>query len=391
MRTIARKLQIDHCKWDTQVGDSSVLSSQPLLIATTEWKWLCRKAEQAAEELFALENEIAQSPSSQSIIGIPKQLRDLFPTASDQTVPRTLRFDFHPTSTGWLISEVNSDVPGGFGEACILPHLFEAFRGRATAPANPLHLWGSLMRQEFEKGHVALLHAPGYLEDLQVVLALGRELKKHGFVPHLIQTPEALLWHNGCAYLDKVRRVRISGVIRFFQAEWLAKLPPRTGWRELFQGSGPTLVSNPLKSVISESKRLPLSFATLNAPSNTWRELFPECRDPREIDVQDRDQWVLKATYADTGDAVHIGAQMPRQNWANLLTKAQRSPSEWVAQRRFETLALDAVHGPIRPCVGIFVIGQKAAGAYVRLSSTQVTDAYALEAPLFVIPEENTP
>ncbi len=391
MGAIARKLQIDHCKWDTQVGDASVLSSQPLLIATTEWKWLCRKAEQAAEELFAFENEIAQSPSLQKLIGIPKQLRDLFRTASDQTVPRTLRFDFHPTSTGWLISEVNSDVPGGFNEASTLPHLFGAFRGRAAAPANPLKSWGSLVNQEFEKGHVALLHAPGYLEDLQVVLALGRELKQRGFVPHLIQSPEALRWDDGSAYLAKDRQVRINGVIRFFQAEWLAKLPTRTRWRELFQESGPTPVSNPLKSVISESKRLPLSFASLNAPSNTWRELFPECRDPRQIDFRDRDEWVLKATYANTGESVHIGAEMPQQNWAKLLRKAQRSPSEWVAQRRFETLALDAVHGSVRPCVGIFVIGQKAAGAYVRLSSTQVTDAYALEAPLFVIPRENMP
>jgi hypothetical protein len=391
MGGIARKLQIDHCKWDTQVGDTCVLSSQPFLIAETEWQWLCRKAEQATAELFAFEDEIAASPLLQRTIGIPWQLRDLFHAVGDECGPRTLRFDFHPTATGWLISEVNSDVPGGFNEASALPYLFEAFRGRGAAPANPLHRWGSLVTEEPAIGHIALLHAPGYLEDLQVVLSLGRELKKRGFVPHLIQTPEALCWDNGCAQLAADKSIRINGVIRFFQAEWLAKLPTRTGWRELFKGSGPTLVSNALKSVISESKRLPLSFASLKSPSSTWSELSPGCRDPREIDAQDREEWVLKATYSNTGDAVHVGAQIPRNHWAKLLSKAQKSPSHWVAQRRFQTLNLESVHGPLRPCVGIFVIGKKASGAYVRLSSTQVTDAYALEAPLFVTPEEAMP
>ena len=116
---------------------------------------------------------------------------------------------------------------------------------------------------------------------------LGSELRMRGFIPHVIQSPEALRWHNGSACLARNREIRINGVIRFFQAEWLAKLPARTGWRELFRGRA-TRVSNPLESVISESKRLPLSFTSLNAASDTWRELFPACREPQEIDVAER-------------------------------------------------------------------------------------------------------
>jgi glutathionylspermidine synthase len=388
MRSIERTLQLSHFKWDTQVGDSSVLSPQALLIAEKEWAWLCMKAERAAQEMYAFEREIASSPALQRIIGVPRKLCDLLSTGRDENNMRTLRFDFHPTSTGWLISEVNSDVPGGFGEASVLPVLFEAFRGRSVAPISPLSVWGNLAEAEFGKGHIALLHAPGYLEDQQVVLVLGRELKMRGFIPHVIQSPEALHWHDGCACLARNREIRIKGVIRFFQAEWLAKLPARTGWKELFRG-GATCVSNPLESVISESKRLPLSFKSLNAASDTWRELFPACREPHEIDVAERDEWVLKAAYSNTGDAVHIGAELPQQAWERLLRVAQRSPFDWVAQRRFETVTLESFRGPVRPCVGIFVIGKRAAGAYIRLSRTQVTDAYSLEAPLFVLPEED--
>ena len=75
MGSIRRQLQLDHFKWDTQVGDSGVLSSQPLLIAEEEWQWLCKKAEDAAEELFAFEKEIACSPALQRLIGVPPNCR----------------------------------------------------------------------------------------------------------------------------------------------------------------------------------------------------------------------------------------------------------------------------------------------------------------------------
>lgn len=391
MRSIERKMQLRHFKWDTQVGDSSVLSSQPLVMAQAEWDWLCMKAEQAAEEMFAFEREIACNPVLQKIIGVPVKLRDLFTTGRTENGMRTLRFDFHPTSTGWLLSEVNSDVPGGFVEASILPELFKPFQGEVIIPANPLNAWGKLAETEFVKGHIALLHAPGYLEDQQVVFGLSRELKMRGFIPHLIQSPEALKWRNGSARLVSNNEIQVQGVIRFFQAEWLAKLPIQTGWQRLFAGKSRTRVSNPLEAVISESKRLSLSFESLKAVSKHWRELFPACLDPRDVNASEREAWVLKAAYSNTGDAIYIGAELSQKAWERLLRSAQTDPMNWVLQRRFETVTLQSSGGPVRPCVGVFVIGGQAAGAYVRLSKTQVTDAYALDAPLFLIPgEDNT-
>jgi glutathionylspermidine synthase len=388
MRSIACRLQLQHFKWDTHVGDSSVLSPEPVLIAEKEWKWLCMKAENAAQEMFAFERELACSPELQRIIGVPRPLQKLFRPSEDQKNLRTLRFDFHPTVAGWVISEVNSDVPGGFGEATFLPVLFEPYRGKAAAPMTPLRLWANAAELHFDKGHIALLHAPGYLEDQQVVRVLGGELRTHGSTPHLIQSPEALQWRNGCACLARDKSIRIEAVIRFFQAEWLAKLPVRTGWQELFNGCTSTRVSNPLESVLSESKRLPLIFDHFTASSRTWRELFPACCDPREISESTREDWVLKAAYSNTGDAVHLGSDMSKEAWAHLLRTAQRNPLNWVAQRRFETVTLQSLRGPVRPCVGVFVIGDRAAGAYVRLSANQVTDGQAMEAAMFVVPEE---
>lgn len=41
---------------------------------------------------------------------------------------RLIRFDFHPTTDGWSVSEVNSDVPGGLlMEASVLPRIAQPY------------------------------------------------------------------------------------------------------------------------------------------------------------------------------------------------------------------------------------------------------------------------
>ena len=390
-RAIEQTLQLQHFKWDTQVGDTRVLLPQPLLLPQREWHWLATQAERATREIYGLERAIIADPTLQRIIGVPRALRKLLVPATPATGPRALRFDFHPTATGWALSEVNADVPGGFGEASALPRLFAPFCGRAVAPPDPLTAWGDAVEREIPPGHVALLCAPGHLEDQQVILTLGRELQRCGFTPHVIGSPAALRWRDGTACLVGNEAVPLHFVVRFFQAEWLARLPGRMGWRELCKPQRRTRVSNPLASVISESKRLPLSFAGTTAASDTLRELLPGCRDPRDIDASARGEWVLKAAYANTGDEVHLGAELSAAAWNRLRRRAWLHPSGWIAQRRFETITLPSVCGPMRPCVGIFVVGERAAGAYVRLSHKQVTDAHALEAPLFVLPDEDWP
>ena len=388
LHSIERRLQLDHSKWDTQVGDTHVLSAQPLLIAEETWAWLCGKAEAAACELFAIECEIAASPKLQERIGVPRPFRKLLPTCRFDQRLRTLRFDFHPTADGWAISEVNSDVPGGFGEARALPELFRPFVDGVVSPTDPLSTWGDTVESEVERGSVALLHAPGYLEDQQVVLILARELNRRGFRTHLIQSPEILDWKaGGIATITRAPHEKLSGVIRFFQAEWLANLPKNSGWQKLFTANGFTRVSNPTHCVISESKRLPLSFPFIKSKHETLSQLFPKCTEPKEISGRPREDWVLKGSYANTGDAVYMGGEMPQREWDSLLRRAWQRPSEWIAQERFDTLNLESQHGAVRPCVGVFVIGGRAAGAYVRLSRTRVTDAYAFEAPLFIVSE----
>ena len=99
---------------------------------------------------------------------------------------RVIRFDFHPTTEGWRISEANADVPGGFAEASEFPRLIaELARGTAAPSHSGDELAGAIRDGLGGSGHVALLSAPGYTEDLQVTVYLADRLRRLGIEPHL--------------------------------------------------------------------------------------------------------------------------------------------------------------------------------------------------------------
>lgn len=397
-------LNLRHPKWDTRVGGIRVLSPEPLLIRRDQWRRICSEAEEASRELMVLERGIACDEELKRLIGLPRSLREVVNGREPGSGPRTLRYDFHPTQTGWVISEVNSDVPGGLLEASVLPRLYRRYSGAVSAaPPDPLERWADAMEAHVGGGTAVLLSAPGYLEDEQVVRSLARVLSGRGFSARLIQHPSALQWAGGGASLRGEPSRRVDLVVRFYQAEWLARLPGRTGWKRLFRDSGRIIVTNPALAVVSESKRLGLCLSRIPDPvtdripevvtdqlwtgARSFDRLLPESREPAEIAGLPKEEWVLKAAYSNTGDEVHLGTHCGAREWSRLLGRARDEPCQWVAQRRFETVSLPSREGPVRPCVGVFVIDGRAAGAYVRLSRGEVTDGYSLEAPLFLMEE----
>jgi len=284
-----------------------------------------------------------------------------------------MRFDFHPTSHGWCVSEVNSDVPGGWNEGSNLPLLYKPFYQDLELPASPLDAWLDAMRPLVGDGCVAFLVAPAFLEDQQVVLTFMRKLRSLDIASRMIHTPAQLDFKN--------MRKRITAIVRFYQIEWLCNLPSASNWRQLLQAAEIPVI-NPAIAAISESKRFPLTFSDSCCPA--WKTFMPECRDPRDVQASDWENWALKASYSNTGDRVYLCDTLPRQERKALIKKANRNPMQWIAQRRFQTLPVESASGPLYPCVGVFVVDGIAAGAYVRLSTHQVTDGAAKEAPLLI-------
>jgi len=393
---ICRRMVLDSCKWDPQVGDVYTLVPFPLIIQRTTWQQLARWAEALTLELLSAEAEVlacAKLPEFLRRLALPRSLRRLFlrraPADLAEAGGRVMRFDFHLTIDGWRISEVNSDVPGGYSESSDFPALMAEHYPFASPPGSPAAAWAAAIeRAAFAgpspEGPVALLSATGFMEDHEVVAYLARKLQGLGRRAFLA-SPAQIRWRDGVAHLDGDCYVGpLSAVVRFYQAEWLAGLPRRLGWCHYFRG-GRTPVRNPGVAVLAESKRFPLLWDKLTTAMPTWRRLLPETRDPRDAPWREEPEvWVLKSAFCNTGDTVAARSVLGDAQWRQASREVLRRPGEWVAQRRFQLIPVDTPLGPRFACLGVYTVDGTAAGVYGRVSVSPVINYQAADVAVLV-------
>ena len=273
-------MMLEFCKWDAQVGDVATLASFPLILTGDQWATLKETAEQLASETMQLESQLLNRPDLYRQLGLPQALRRVLHDAHLKGVSpaacRVMRFDFHPTRDGWRVSEVNSDVPGGFAEASAFTRMVSEHFGHAAPAGDPqrvlIDALCNVVRQN--PGPVALLAAAGFIEDQQVVCGLANRLRERN-IEAILVGPDHLNWIDGLATLRvQERREQIGAIVRFYQGEWLSGLPRRTGWQYLFTG-GRVPIINPGCAILSESKRLPLVWDELGVSCPTWKHCCP--------------------------------------------------------------------------------------------------------------------
>lgn len=387
---LRRRVILDGCKWDAQVGDAATLAQFPLVMKKTVWDQLAVYAEELATEAVAAEQEISKRPELLRLLGMPPALLSVMADSVPLTpaAGRVIRFDFHFTKEGWRISEANSDVPGGFSEASHFTELMAGFFPNYATAGNPADTWCNFLADSIgSTRQIALLSAPPLMEDHQVIAFLAAKLRERGCRAHLAK-PEQIHWRDGIAYLDaNWHRGPMDAIFRFYQAEWLARLPEKIGWRHYFRG-GRTPVANPALSPISESKRFPLTWDHLSIPMPTWRKLLPAVCDPCDVSWFNDDDWLLKTAFCNTGDTVSMRELMKPGHWWQTKLSSRLSHKKWVAQRRFESVPIPTHIGPRHACVGIYTVNGKAAGAYTRLSEKPVIDFGATDVVLLIDPNE---
>jgi Glutathionylspermidine synthase preATP-grasp len=398
--SVRRRMVLDYCKWDPQVGDSETIGRFPLILSRAAWKELASAAERLTSETLELERRLLARPALFARLGLPRRLRLALCGAADATITpaaaRVLRFDFHLTRVGWRISEVNSDVPGGFTESSALSAMVAANVDDADTVGDPARAYADALARFAEadgdggRGAIALLSAPGFMEDHQVVANLARLFRERGVDAHACQ-PHHLTWRDGRASLAcDWHTGPVAGIVRFYQGEWLGRLKPRIGWHYLFVG-GVTPVANPGVAILSESKRLPLLWDELGADVPAWRHYLPETRDPRDVPWRHEDSWLLKTAYCNTGDSVTLREITPAKQWLRTCLDVLISPREWTAQRRFDTSPIETPAGPRFACVGVYTIDGRACGAYGRISRTPVVRYDATDVAVLVEREGEAP
>lgn len=382
--SIRRRMVLDHCKWDPQVGDVSVLAHFPLILSGAQWAYLRESAEQLARETLLCEERLIRRPDLHAQLALPQRLRRVLGTARDvgvtPTACRVMRFDFHPTADGWRVSEVNSDVPGGFAESSAFAAMVAECSSDAIPAGDPQgdYVDALIASLQDRRGAIALLSAAGFMEDHQVVGGLARHLRHRG-ADAILLDPRQLTWRDGYAIAQSSAYTGpVSTIVRFYQGEWLSRLPRRIGWQNLFVGAR-TPVANPGCAILTESKRLPLVWDELDAALPTWRRLLPETRDPRDALWRRDDGWILKTAFCNTGDSVTARDLLPATRWRKRMLDVWLHPGQWIAQRRFETTAIDTPLGVMFPCIGVYVINGRACGIYGRLSPRCMIDYSAMD------------
>jgi len=390
MRDIRRKAALEGCKWDSQVGDVMTLAPFPLVLKRSVWNQLADWAEQLSVEAASAEYEIAQRPDLLRLLGIPRVLRNVLADDAPLTpaAGRVIRFDFHLTTEGWRISEANSDVPGGFTEASHFTGMMaEHFPGFQTAGDPAEAFVDTLITTTGQSGQIALLTAPGYMEDHQVVSFLASRLRKRGCQTYLAK-PEQILWRDSVAWLrSSWYKGPLDAIVKFYQAEWLSRLPKETAWQYFFRG-GRTPVANPALAVITESKRFPLVWDELNTPLPTWRMLLPETRAARATAWANDEQWLVKTAMCNTGDTVSIRELMTPAQWFQTRFNVMMSPGKWIAQKRFESMPVSTPVGLRHVCIGVYTVNGQAAGAYARLAEKPLIDFAAVDVALLIEEDE---
>lgn len=378
---VRRSLVLDHCKWDPQVGDVATLAPFPLLMAPSAWRELAESAEQLSAEAAEAERELATKPELLRHL-LPRRLRQALTESGARPVvaaPRAFRYDFHWTTAGWRISECNADVPGGYAEASAFPALMAAHCSSAEPAGDPGRVWAEALARSAGSKGIALLSAPGFMEDQQVIRYLAQRIEQCGISAQCAQ-PEQIEWRAGRA---RLQGRELGAIFRFYQAEWIAALPRATEWWRYF-GAGETPVSNPSSCIPIESKRFPLIWGALSTRLPAWRRLLPHSVDPREAPWQRDDAWLLKTALCNTGDTVSARSLLPPAHWKKVARAVRFFPGDWVAQERFEALPLETPIGPVFPCIGVYTIDGRTAGAYVRLSRGPVVDFAAIDAALLL-------
>lgn len=372
-----RHLIFSCCKWDPRVEDHESVADFAIVLEAGAWRFLAESAERLHRETIEAERELLGRPELLGSLNLPRPIRRrlerLDNLSASREGPRVMRFDFHWTSIGWRISEVNADVPGGFNEAAGAAQFMEPFSGAARSCGHPGRAWAESVALMIGTGHAGLVHATSYTDDHQVMVLIARELSRAGVTSSFI-APDQVLWRNGEAMLrvgDASAKADV--LLRFFPAEWLPNLRDPETWLPHFAGSR-TPLSNPAHAIAVQSKRFPLIWDRLSTQLESWRALLPETRDPREADWLRSDRWILKPALGRVGEDIGIRGVTPAKRWRRIALDAILHPSRWIAQECFETSAVDSPEGPVRPCIGVYTVDGRAAGAYGRFAPGQLID-----------------
>ena len=359
----AQNVIFDAYKWDLQAGEHSTIGDCAILLEEKEANQLKTISEKLYQETITMEAKLKGRIDLCTHMGISEQMAQALANCQydPQKHTRLMRFDLHPTPSGWAVSEVNSDVPAGYPEATILPLLVEKlFPGYKRYGDFETTFVTSFNQKLPKQATIGYLYDTHVVEDYQILKFLGDIFEKQG---------------HRSVYLspNHVQEVAIDAIYRYFPVEFLEHTPG-VAWRYFLTNDLPSC-NHPV-ALLTQSKRLPLVWDELGVDHTMWSAMLPKTTEVAHCN----ENYIFKPAFGRVGEGINIPHTMSKAESEAIKRTALQYPTQCVAQQLFESQSFDGQH----VCVGVFVIDGKFSGFYGRVSSKARMDADASDVAVLV-------
>ena len=378
----------DCYKWDPQFLDSNTISKHALVLTKQEARSLARLTELLDQETRDAELFLNTHLSLAKKLRLPKKLLPELKRMKNYDPKRHIRltrYDFHPTKEGeWAISEVNSDVPGGFAEASLLPKLALQYlkSNKVESIDFGSHLVKALSKKIKKKGTVFFVHCTSYSDDRQVMQYLGDQMEQHGYhalygaIDHLrFQNQEAISILDG-------HQGKVDGIVRFTPLEWVKDIKPKT-WSGYFDTKTPSC-NHPI-AIFAQTKRFPFVWDQLESYGlsfSTWRKLLP---NTIEVTKKVPPGYLYKPAWGRVGEKISIQEACEEGEYQKILKEVKRHPKRYILQKQFSSQLLESPEGEwFHVCIGSYAVDGKHAGFYARMSRKLRIDSDAEDIPVLI-------
>lgn len=376
-------------KWDPQFLDNNTVAKYALVITKEEHKQLeeltekldkeTRQAEEFLNNNFKLAKPLALSKK------IYKELEKMKNYEANKHI-RLMRYDFHPTVEGkWAVSEVNSDVPGGFAEASLMPQVAINLLGQEAYWHKNFGdiLAEAIVKKVVPKGTIMLVHCTSYSDDRQVMQFLGDKLKDLGFNIIYAAADHLKFENNEAISILDGNEGKVDAIFRFTPLEWLIDMKPKR-WQGYFDTITPSC-NHPI-AIFAQTKRFPLVWNSLENNGiqlSTWRDLLPETIEVN--DAKNKEGYIYKPACGRVGEKISIKEACIDDEYEKILADVKKHPKQYLAQKRFNSKPLVSEDGKeFHVCLGSYSVEGKHAGYYARISTIPRIDSNAADIPVLI-------
>lgn len=383
----------DCYKWDPQFLDNYTLAKHALVLTETEYQEIKELTEKLDEETRNTEEFLNKNLSVAKTLALPKKIYKELESMSNYDSEkhiRLMRYDFHPTiDDTWAVSEVNSDVPGGFAEATLLPELAINTIGLENTYSIK---FGDILAEAIKNktkpnGKIFFVHCTCYSDDRQVMQYIGDKMESLGF-KSIYGAADHLDFKDLKAYSVLTgNEGEIDCIFRFTPLEWLKDIKPKT-WGGYFNTITPSC-NHPI-AIFAQTKRFPLIWNELekhNIKLDTWRKLLP---DTIEVDqAKGKDGYIFKPACGRVGEKISIKEACMDDEYELILKDVKKHKKEYIAQKKFISKPIISPEGKeYHVCLGSYTVDGKHAGFYARISNLPRIDSNAQDIPV-IIESEN--